>query len=166
LIHNDKFADILKLKTTGAHRDTVLKKLLDPHKMVETDPQFVKYVAKFSGGNVVPGSFFGGGGGGGDGGGARGGGIVGGGGDGGARGVGTPPRRVHNPPAHNDVAPAFEAILAQQASVGSALENVASVNADKVVWAKTARKRSSLFALANEGGAAAGGGEAAAGGEV
>jgi hypothetical protein len=43
---------------------------------------------------------------------------------------------------------------------------VASVNADKAVRAKAARKRSSLFALANEGGAAAGGGEAAAGGEV
>jgi hypothetical protein len=173
LIHSDKFADVLKTK--DAQRDTLLQRLLDPHKTVQTDPKFVKYMAKFSGGKAEPSSFFGGvggagrGGGGGDAGGARGGRVVGGGGrggGGGARGPGTPPRRVDNLRARSDAAPAFEAIIAEQANLGSALENVASVNADKAVRAKAARKRSSLFALSNEGGAAAGGGESAAGGEV
>jgi hypothetical protein len=173
LIHSDKFADVLKTKE--AQRDTVLERLLDPYKTVVTDPQFAKYTAKFSGGNAEPSRFFRGvggagrGGGGGDAGGARGRRVVGGGGrggGGGARGPGTPPRLVDNLRARSDAAPAFEAIIAEQANLGSALENVASVNADKAVRAKAARKRSSLFALANEGGAAAGGGEAAAGGEV
>lgn len=160
LIHSDKFADVLKTKE--AQRDTVLQRLLDPYKTVATDPHFTTYVAKISGGNDVPASFFGGAGRGGGGrGGGRGGRMVG----GGARRGGTPPqRRVQNVVA--DAAPAFEAMLAEQASLGSALENVASVGADKAVRAKAVRKRSSLFAAANEGGAAAGGGEAAAGGEV
>jgi len=51
----------------------------------------------------------------------------------------------------------METMLAEQASLASALEQAANVHTDKAVRAKTVRKRSALFAPTNEGDAAAGG---------
>jgi hypothetical protein len=152
LIHSAKFADILKTKE--AQRETVLKKVFEHFQMTKTDPRFVEYVAKMSGGNAAPDGLFGAVGGRGD---ARRGGGGGDGGGGGPRRGGTPPRRVQNPNVVGDAAPAMEAMLAEQASLASALEQAANVHTDKAVRAKAARKRSALFAPTNEDGAAAGG---------
>ena len=147
LIHGAKFAELIKNKP--ADTDKAMQRILDYFHIKVEDPRFVAYVAKLSGGKAVPGKFFGGSGGGAGGGGA--GGV--------RRDGGTPPRRVVNPIVVGDAAPAFEAMLAEQASLASALDKAANSNAEKSGRAKAARKRSALFAPADEGGAAADGSE-------
>lgn len=167
LIHGAKFAELIKTKE--ADKNKILKRILDSAHIATDDPRLVAYIAKLSAGKSTPGKFFGGvggAGGGGAGGGRRDGGgggrrddgvggAGGGGTGGGRRDGGTPPHRVVNPHVLGDAAPAFEAMLAEQASLASALDKAANSNAEKSGRAKAARKRSALFTPVDEGGAAA-----------